>query len=166
MYAGGIDYWIGFFKQLESSGKYNVDDDYERRCCIFVFGDMIELTLDRVFNDWNGHKMRKSSKNPGGVPDFLYSHPELYGASPCGRPVPNLFEAYCHAAFPSSQIDLDDLFGCAADRGTFVPVLTLRGLFPITQENMLTAFFHLLELREFLCPMLPDAAQCLAINED
>ena len=84
MYAGGIDYWIGFFKTLESSGNYNVDDDYERRCCVFVFGDLIEATLDKIFSDWNSHRMRKSSHNPAGVPDILFMHPELHNVEQCG----------------------------------------------------------------------------------
>eukprot|EP00474_Spongospora_subterranea_P007399 CRZ07857.1 hypothetical protein [Spongospora subterranea] len=74
MYSMGIEFWIEFFKDLERNGKYNVDDDYEYRCAIFVFGDLLEKTLDKIFEEWNAHKMRKSSKNPGDAPDFLYAY--------------------------------------------------------------------------------------------
>lgn len=155
MYALGVDFWIHFFKVLEKSGQYVVDDDYERRCAIFVFADLIEDTLDKVFEEWNAHTMRKSSKNPAGVPEFLYAHPELKGGEESGVSIPPFFVEYCKAAFPESVIDLDNLFGVATDRPVFTAALSSSGLLPITRDNMLIAFLHLRQIRETVFPFLP-----------
>lgn len=155
MYAGGIEFWIEFFKDLERTGEYDTDDDYEYRCAIFVFADLLEDTLDKIFNDWNGHTMRKSSKNPGGVPDFLYAHPELDGGVESGVEVPVLLNAFCNTAFPGSDVDLDNLFGVLADRPVFTAALHLQGMLPITRGNMKDAFLFLRDRRCSITALLP-----------
>jgi len=144
-----------FFKELEQTGKYCIDDDYVYRCAIFTFSDLLDETLDNIFEWWNTHTMRKCSKNPGGVPDFLYAHPEMFGGIESGRSVPPMLVEYCHTAFPGSDADLDNLFGVNADRPVFSVALRLKGLFPVTRNNMLTAFLYLIEIRDALSVHLP-----------
>ena len=155
MYAGGISFWIDFFKRLETTGKYNIDDHYLYRCAIYVFADLIEATLDKVFEWWNNHVMRQCSKNLGGVPDFLYNHPELYGGKESGRRVPPMFAEHCHEAVPGCDADLENLFGLAADRPVFTVALQRCQLFPVTRDNMLDAFLYLRQVREEVHPLLP-----------
>ena len=154
MYDGVISFWIDFFKRLETTGKYNIDDQYVYRCAIYVFADLIEATLDKVFEWWNNHVMRQSIKNPGGVPDFLYNHPELYGGKESGRRVPPMFVEHCNEAFSGCDADLENLFGLAADRPVFTVALQRCQLFPVTRDNMLDAFLYLRQVREEVHPLL------------
>jgi hypothetical protein len=119
LYAGGIQFWIDNFKNLEAHSLYNADDNYELRCSYYIFGDLIQQSLNQIYDDWNSHTMRKSSKNPGGVPDFLYSHPELYGAHESGLAVPPLLRRYVNATFPGTCIDLSNLFNTKWDYDVF-----------------------------------------------
>ena len=59
--------------------------------------------------------MRKSSKNPGGVPDFLYCNPVLFDAVDCAKAKPALFENWLQTAFPESECDLENLFDSQKD---------------------------------------------------
>lgn len=120
-----------------------------------MFADLIDDTLDKMFEEWNAHTMRKSSKNPGGMPDFLYAHPELHGAVQSGTPIPPMFVEYCQAAFAESEVDMSNLFGLAADRPIFTAALSLHGLVPVTRDNMTTAFLYLRQIRVALHSLLP-----------
>ena len=87
--------------------------------------------------------MRKSSKNPGGVPDFLYSNPELFGAVDCAKAKPALFENWLQTAFPESECDLEKCFHSQKDEPVLHAALNYANLFPITQENMTEGFLYL-----------------------
>ena len=138
------------------NGFYNADDRYELRCSYFTFAPLIDSTLDKIFDEWNGHKMRPSSKNPGGVPDFLYLHPEQYNAEQCGLAVPPLLTEFVHATFSGSVIDLDDLFQKKRDHPVFSTALSAVGLYPPIRENMTEAFLYLRTQREIISPLLDD----------
>jgi hypothetical protein len=154
MYAYGIDFWIDYFKNLEANCLYDIDDEYQKRCSYVVFGPLIEETLDMVFTEWNGHMMRKSNKNPGGVPDFLYSNSELYGATDCRKPRPELLDQWVHAAFPDAQCDLNDLFNSNRDMAVVHAALQYGKLFPVTKQNVTECFLYLREQHHTIAPFL------------
>ena len=41
--------------------------------------DLIQNELAEVAHEWNTHRIRPSSTNPGGMPDMLYFLPEIEG---------------------------------------------------------------------------------------
>ena len=41
--------------------------------------DLIQKELNEVAHEWNTHRIRPNSTNPGGVPDMLYFLPEIEG---------------------------------------------------------------------------------------
>eukprot|EP00474_Spongospora_subterranea_P007834 CRZ08292.1 hypothetical protein [Spongospora subterranea] len=98
--------------------------------------------------------MRKSSNNPGGVPEFLYLHPELHDAVDCRLDVPPLLYDWATAAYPDCIIDLNDLFCIANERRFFVESLVSAGLWPISLDNMTAAFLFLQTQRAAIAPML------------
>jgi len=40
---------------------------------------LIQDKLALIAQEWNTHRIQKSSNNPGGVPDILYFLPEQFG---------------------------------------------------------------------------------------
>ena len=52
----------------------------------FIFSTLIQHDLDRVTEEWNHHKIRKSNRtNVYGIPDELYLYPESCGYVQCGK---------------------------------------------------------------------------------
>ena len=43
--------------------------------------DLIQKELVEVAHEWNTHRIRPNSTNPGGVPDMLYFLPEIEGSN-------------------------------------------------------------------------------------
>lgn len=50
-------------------------------CLGFVYGDLIEKSLDEFKNRWNSHTIRHNrlAGCPSGVPEDLYNLPEING---------------------------------------------------------------------------------------
>ena len=57
-------------------------------CLQFVFSSLIEYKLDRLTEEWNAHKIRKSNHSfVSGSLDELYFFPKSLGYEQCGKSV-------------------------------------------------------------------------------
>lgn len=54
---------------------------FYRQLLAFTIERQLNKELEDFVSDWNSHRMRKNKKIgfPGGIPDDLFSMPELYG---------------------------------------------------------------------------------------
>lgn len=55
--------------------------NYSRHCLGFVYGELIEASLNDFKARWNSHRIRHNRRSgcPSGVPDDLYTLPHLTG---------------------------------------------------------------------------------------
>ncbi|WAR17141.1 hypothetical protein MAR_031735 [Mya arenaria] len=76
-----VQYWMDFFKLLESNGSYT-GDLLDKALVQFCFMDVIQEELDEVRQLWNCHRIRPVRNNisPSGRPVTMYTCPDLYGA--------------------------------------------------------------------------------------
>ena len=73
-----IDWWMCYFKDLRDSGLFCDSDDKQAECLKFCFMGIIQRELSTFSQQWNLHKIRKSTnpESPDGRPDVLYFLPD------------------------------------------------------------------------------------------
>lgn len=77
---GGCQFWIDYFKDMESAGLISTSNPYHIECCRISFIKLIQKDLDRVRTEWNQHYVRRSnlSDSPNGKPDLMFFMPHLF----------------------------------------------------------------------------------------
>jgi len=71
-------YMMTFFRKMVTSGEYNADDEIQKACIQFCFGDLIQSELDNCKEFWNSHYIRKSQRSQThGRPNVLYHTPSF-----------------------------------------------------------------------------------------
>ncbi|KAL3865542.1 hypothetical protein ACJMK2_042918 [Sinanodonta woodiana] len=74
-----VEFWLSLFDQIKAEG--NFDGGYlDKNLVLFCFLGMIQDELDLVAEVWDSHVIRPS-KNlmvPSGIPNVMFSVPELY----------------------------------------------------------------------------------------
>jgi len=83
------EFMITFFRKMFAKGELNADNDLQKACMQYCFGDFVQAELDDCREAWNSHYIRKSNRSQcHGRPDALYHLPnehfpdqsvELYG---------------------------------------------------------------------------------------
>lgn len=83
------DFYINFFKVMETENLLSVSDKFDIECLRYCFGPLIQSEISFLIKEWNEHKIRKqNSRNIlGGIPNELYYWPERYGTFDHKRPV-------------------------------------------------------------------------------
>lgn len=81
-------YWLNEFEKLEYDGFY-LGTNVDKWCIAAVYLPLIKADLNRAKSDHNEHNIRtqRNRIRPGGVPEDLFTVPELYGGRQCGRMV-------------------------------------------------------------------------------
>ena len=75
-----LSWIINFFKDLVNTGSLIFGNVFHIECLWFIFSALIQHDFDRVREEWNLHKIRKSNRtNVYGFPDELYLYPESRG---------------------------------------------------------------------------------------
>ena len=83
-----LSWVINFFKDLVIAGSLVLGNVVHMECLWFVFSPLIQCELDRLTEEWNAHKIRKSNHSlVSGIPDVLYLFPEHQGYEQCGKNV-------------------------------------------------------------------------------
>ena len=79
---------IDFFKNLVATGSLTLGNIVQMECLWFVFSPLIQCELDRLTEEWNAHKMRKSNLSLiSEIPDKLYFFPESQEYEQCWKNV-------------------------------------------------------------------------------
>ena len=70
-----------FFKDLVDTNIYNPADPLHLHAARYCLGPIFQKDLDSVAECWNSHRIRPSATDTIlGIPDELYSFPEIIGA--------------------------------------------------------------------------------------
>lgn len=79
------DYWIDVFSSFSMENVYT-GDIVDKWCLWYVYLPLIEADLKLAMEYHNEHRIRSQPGRvrPHGKPNFIYDHPELYGAAKCG----------------------------------------------------------------------------------
>ncbi|KAL3855745.1 hypothetical protein ACJMK2_032374 [Sinanodonta woodiana] len=82
------DFWIDHFKTLESDGHLVRGNQIHLLCLQFVYIPLIQNHLEEVVEMWNSHTIRRQKMGDviNGIPDVLFSNPEITGAEDCLSP--------------------------------------------------------------------------------
>ena len=81
-----LSWIINFFKDLVNTGNLILGNVFHIECLWFIFSALIQHDLDRVREEWNLHKIRKSNRtNIYEISDELYLYPESRGYVQCGK---------------------------------------------------------------------------------
>ena len=69
---------INFFKDLVNTDPLRLDNHFEMECAWFVFSDLLQEKLDKMKEEWNTHRIRRSSSAKiSGISDEMYFLPVL-----------------------------------------------------------------------------------------
>lgn len=84
-----IDWWICYFKDLRESSLFCDSNDIQAECLKFCFMNIIQKELSMFSQQWNLHKIRKSTnaESPDGRPDLLYFLPDATSSRDLLTPV-------------------------------------------------------------------------------
>lgn len=82
-------FWMEVFTEMVNLQIYDSSKEIDYQLLQFCFTPVLRNNLKDVVDYWNGHKVRKVSHSqcPAGVPDILYTVPEIYGKSDYKQPV-------------------------------------------------------------------------------
>ena len=77
---------INFFKTLVSNRILQLGHHFYMECTWFVFSTLLQNDLNKVRDEWNSHKIRKSRfSKVSGIPNQMYYLPESYNSTDQGR---------------------------------------------------------------------------------
>ena len=81
-------------------------------CLTFGFMPVLRAELQRVFHNWNRHKIRpsKNEDSPAGRPDVLNFTPEADGRASCLTKVPEEVEVAMDVCCEEPEDDITDSF--------------------------------------------------------
>ncbi len=71
-----FEFWIEFFRDLVDNHFYNFEMDYEKKCCMFIFGPILQQECNNMLGEWNIHKIRPTPHTffkEAQTPNFLYT---------------------------------------------------------------------------------------------
>ena len=69
-------FMITFFRRMVNEGELNVDNDLQKACLQYCFGELIQIELDQCKDAWNSHYIGESTRSQcHGRPDTLYHIP-------------------------------------------------------------------------------------------
>ena len=64
---------INFFKDLVNINALRLGDHFQMECAWFVFSDLLPAELVKMKEEWNTHRIRRSSyAEVAGIPDEMY----------------------------------------------------------------------------------------------
>ncbi|XP_057306649.1 uncharacterized protein LOC130644886 isoform X2 [Hydractinia symbiolongicarpus] len=77
-----IDWWINYFKDMDSDGSWESSDMIHREALKFCSNEIVQKELDDFRVLYNTHRIRpyRNQHCPNGRPCFIYSVPEFYGS--------------------------------------------------------------------------------------
>ncbi|KAF3844458.1 hypothetical protein F7725_007621 [Dissostichus mawsoni] len=83
----GMEYWIQFFGEMKDEGLF-VGDFLDKSLVQLSFRNVIQEHLDKIKAVWNTHRIRptKNCNVPSGIPDVMYTVPQLWGSEDCVVP--------------------------------------------------------------------------------
>ena len=81
--------WVVYhFKSLVDERKYHLGNYFHRQCACYVYAIFLQQELDTVKIEWNNHYIRKVKNSQiSGIPDELFSTPQLHGHVNCFKEV-------------------------------------------------------------------------------
>lgn len=93
-------FWIDLFKDMEICGVYNPSIWLHRVLLQFCFTPLLRSELNHLLHTWNFHRVRKMKNTlcPSGIPESLYSMPELFNCIDQKIPVPLDVVSVCREA--------------------------------------------------------------------
>ena len=73
-------FWINLFKDMQTVGLINTDDNLHMCCLRFCFLHLIEDDLQKVVSEWNSHRIQANKKQAiiCAKPDKMYFIPEEF----------------------------------------------------------------------------------------
>ena len=86
----GIEYWwvVNNFKEMIDTGDLVLGSHTHMKCIWFVYSMFIQLDLDRIKNEWNGHYFRKSQHaSVSGLANGMFFLPTSKGGVQYGKAV-------------------------------------------------------------------------------
>ena len=79
---------IDHFKSLVDEGKYHLGNCFHKECAWYAYSIFLQQELDTFNVEWNNHYIRKSKNSRiSGIPDELFSTPQLHGHVNCFKEV-------------------------------------------------------------------------------
>ncbi|KAF3834382.1 hypothetical protein F7725_025586 [Dissostichus mawsoni] len=83
----GMEYWIQFLGEMKDEGLF-VGDFLDKSLVQLSFRNVIQEHLDKIKAVWNTHRIRptKNCNVPSGIPDVMYTVPQLWGSEDCVVP--------------------------------------------------------------------------------
>lgn len=89
--------YMDLFKDLEVSGVLQTDNILHIECLKFCFMPVIRNEVQLHAHHWNKHRVRKMKnvRSPSGIPNLMYTTPELYGCNEQGKVADEIEVAHC-----------------------------------------------------------------------
>jgi hypothetical protein len=166
----GIQQWITFFETITSKEGgddkiYDEKDPYHIIIAHFVFGDLINASLEAAMTTWNTHRIRKNKKTDfaGGAPNAMYLLPAKWGWKDYSVPVPLNLRASCEAK--GFTFDLDDPFGLNSVKALLNAALLRAGFDEINMDNKAFCFMRLVHDVELKAQVMQMAVDQLSEQE-
>lgn len=70
---GRSSWWIDFFKDMAAAELLDIGSEFHLECLWFCFQSLLQNDLNKVKNNWNTHRIRRSKYGTApGVPDILF----------------------------------------------------------------------------------------------
>jgi hypothetical protein len=82
-------FWMEVFTEMVNLQIYDSSNELHYQLLQFCFTPVLRNNIKDIVEYWNGHKVRKVSNSqcPAGVPEILFTVPEVYGKSDYRQPV-------------------------------------------------------------------------------
>lgn len=105
--------YMNVLRDFVASGCIDTGDQSHMESVAFCFLPLLRRELKALMSSWNDHKIRKMKNAgcPSGIPNMLFTHPEVHGRTQEGKDVDNdTLQNYLAIYHDHGQEDFDPSF--------------------------------------------------------